>query len=194
MSIKLPAALFEDGRAARVLNRLVSGLVRHSPLRVSLARRACRPLPPDVRRVLFVCKGNICRSAYAEAVARRSPAASSGWVFHSAGLGATPGTPPPESAVRVARSRGVDLSAHRARSVADFDPAGIDAVFVMEPVQAFHPALGRFRARAPIRMLGMAGGDPLIADPYGRGDAVFESCFGAIERALQLLWGDAGRS
>jgi protein-tyrosine-phosphatase len=87
----------------------------------------------------------------------------------------------------------VDLSSHRARNVAAFDPASIDAVFVMEPVQAIHPALARFRARAPIRMLGMAGGDPLIADPYGRDDTAFQFCFAEIERALQLLWGDAAR-
>nr|MCU0254127.1 hypothetical protein [Acidobacteriota bacterium] len=183
----------EDGRAARVLNRMVSGSIRGTPLRVWLVRRALEPFPAGTRRVLFVCKGNICRSAYAEAVARQTEAARAGWSFHSAGLAATPGTPPPEAATRVARALGVEISAHRSRSLADFDPGHVDVVFVMEPVQTLHPALGPFRVRAPIRLLGMPAGEPLIADPYGKDDAVFRETFTRIDRVMTLLWGGGTR-
>lgn len=191
MSIKLPAAFSSDGRAARALNRLVSGAVRGTPLRHWFARRARRRLPASARRVLFVCKGNICRSVYAQAVASR--AAPAGWIFLSGGLAATPGTPSPETAVRVARARGVDLSGHRSQPLAAFPPAQVDVVFVMEPVQALHPALDRFRDRVPVLTLGMAAGDPLIVDPYGQDDAAFHRCFSEIERAVTLFWGEHDR-
>jgi protein-tyrosine phosphatase len=190
MVIKLPAALFNDGRLVRVLNRLISGVVRSSPLRDVLARRARQRLPARARRALFVCKGNICRSAYAHAVAARIAPPQAGWSFFSAGLTATPGTASPETALRVARARGVDLSEHRSRTIQDFDPQEIDVVFVMEPVQVLHPALGLFRTRMPILTLGMVAGDPLIEDPYGRNEAAFHRCFAEIERAVDLYWGE----
>ena len=193
MSIKLPAVLSDDGRAARAINRLVSGVARIPPLGSILARRARGGLPAAARRVLFVCKGNICRSAYAQAVATRAAPSSGGWSFASAGLLAVQGTSSPETAIRVARARGVDLAGHRSRALAAFDPRDLDAVFVMEPVQALHPALASFRARMPVLTLGMAAGDPLIADPYGRDDDAFHRCFAEIERAVELYWGRPDR-
>jgi len=85
------------------------------------------PAPPPELAVLMVCMGNICRSPTAEGVLRARLAA--------AGLGARVqvdsagthgyhvGDPPDPRAQRHARTRGVDLSALRARRVsgADFD-------------------------------------------------------------------------
>ena len=79
--IKLPAALFDDGRVARVVNRLVSRVMRTSPLRDVFARRVQQRLPAGARRALFVCKGNICRSAYAHAVAGRVARPETGWML-----------------------------------------------------------------------------------------------------------------
>jgi protein-tyrosine phosphatase len=190
MLIKLPTALDTDSRVARVLNRLVSVFIRRSPLREYFARRSQGRLPANACRALFVCKGNICRSAYAEAAAGRTAAPAAGWTFFSAGLAATPGTGSPITAIRVARARGIDLSRHRSQSLDAFDPRQIDVVFVMEPLQTLHPALDSFRSQLPVLTLGMVAGDPLIADPYGKDEAAFHSCFSAIERAVGLYWGE----
>jgi protein-tyrosine-phosphatase len=67
-------------------------------------------------KVLFVCAGNICRSPFAEALARRLAAERGLDVeFASAGEIALDGDRCPRDAVAVAKEYGVDLSSHRAR-------------------------------------------------------------------------------
>jgi len=73
--------------------------------------------------VLFVCLGNICRSPLAEA-AFRAEAAAVGLAAEvdSAGTGGWhAGEPPDRRAQAVARRHGVDISAYRARQVAEED-------------------------------------------------------------------------
>jgi protein-tyrosine-phosphatase len=67
-------------------------------------------------KVLFVCAGNICRSPFAEGLARRLAAERGLDVeFASAGEIALDGDRCPPDAVAVAKEYGVDLSSHRAR-------------------------------------------------------------------------------
>jgi protein-tyrosine-phosphatase len=63
---------------------------------------------------LFVCTGNTCRSAYAEAYAR-----ARGIDAASAGTSARDGERSPADAVAVASERGIDLNEHRARRLTD---------------------------------------------------------------------------
>jgi protein-tyrosine phosphatase len=87
-------------------------------------------------RVLFVCMGNICRSPLAqgvfESVLRRERL--EGEVFvDSAGTGSWhAGHPPDERAQRSASSRGLDLSAQRARRVTPDDCHSFDYVLTMD--------------------------------------------------------------
>jgi protein-tyrosine-phosphatase len=69
-----------------------------------------------IRRVLFVCTGNICRSPLAEALFRRV-AQNRGLPIDaaSAGTGAWEGAPASEGALLIGLEHDLDLSAHRAR-------------------------------------------------------------------------------
>src|SRR5262245_19225063 len=67
-----------------------------------------------VRRVVFVCWGNVCRSPYAENKFRALGANAV-----SAGLGADNGKPANGNAERAALRRGIDLSQHRASAMSD---------------------------------------------------------------------------
>ncbi len=184
----LVARAARSDRARALVNRCMLRVAGRGWLGRTLASRALRQVPAVPFRAVFVCKGNICRSAFAEAAARGLVPAAAGWSFASAGLEATEGNPPPEAAVRVAREFGIDLSTHRARRVGDIAPGAVDVVFVMEPAQAAHPRLAPFRrSGVPIVLLGWAAGRPVVEDPYGRSDDAFRACFSLLAAALDRV-------
>jgi protein-tyrosine-phosphatase/predicted ATP-grasp superfamily ATP-dependent carboligase len=82
------------------------------------SRKLRRRLAADPR-ILFVCRGNICRSPFAEAyAASRFEALGSGAIaLRSAGSYPVEGRSSPADAVVVSRDFGVDLDAHRSRTL-----------------------------------------------------------------------------
>ena len=80
-------------------------------------------------KVLFVCAGNICRSPFAEGLARRLATERGLDVeFLSAGEIALDGDRCPVDAVAAAREHGVDLSPHRARRLTAAQESAVDRV------------------------------------------------------------------
>lgn len=81
---------------------------------------------PDKLRILFLCTGNSCRSQMAEGWAR----ALVGDVIepYSAGIEAHGLNP---TAVAVMREAGVDISAHRSKTVADLADVPLDLVITV---------------------------------------------------------------
>lgn len=174
-------------RARSAVNRVAVGAAKVGVLRRSLRRWAGRRIPQTACRVLFVCKGNICRSPYAELAARRAFGEGGGWEFLSAGLEATEGARPPDVAVRVGFERSVDLSRHEARSLAAIPAEWADVVFVMEPLQIVDRGLESYRMRCTVLPLGCVTGGAVIADPFGGSDAVFRACFDEIDEAIHVI-------
>ena len=86
-----------------------------------------------MKKVLFVCSGNTCRSPLAEGIARevfpRKVALSVD--FSSAGSSAMEGLPASALAVAVARSNAIDLSRHRSRVLGKTEVAEADLIVVM---------------------------------------------------------------
>lgn len=85
-------------------------------------------------RILFVCTGNICRSAMAEAFARDMLEGGNGKceaLFSSAGLEAVEGEVPPEEVVKVMRDLGLDVSGHRAKRLTENDVEESDLILAM---------------------------------------------------------------
>ena len=87
-------------------------------------------------KVLFVCTGNICRSPTAEGVFNQVIAnmnATRHFLVDSAGTHAYHvGEPPDSRAQEVALSRGVDLSAIRARKITPSDFVKFDHILAMD--------------------------------------------------------------
>lgn len=138
-----------------------------------------------VERYVFVCKGNICRSPYAEMRARGLGLSSSSYGLHADG-----DHPAYPSAQRVAWLRGIDLTVHRSRALASAELNSGDLVIVFEPEQ-IEPArqyLARFEG-VQLTLLGLWSRPrrTYVADPYGRSDAYFQTCFGCIDSAVHSL-------
>lgn len=148
-----------------------------------------------VKRVLFVCTGNICRSPTAEAVAR-SLACEAGLgdriEIDSAGThGYHTGEMPDPRAIQAAARRGYDLSALRARRVDIADFQRFDLVLAMDAghleamlrgcPEVYRPKLQMFMRYARHHDLDE------VPDPYYGGDAGFEAVLDYCEDAAQGL-------
>ena len=149
--------------------------------------------------VLFICKGNICRSPFAAGVLRRLRTVDDvqGGTVSSAGF-IRPGRRPPESARRAAATRGVRLRRHRSRLVTPESAGGHDLLVVMEPGHARRLRHVSGKVPAPVILLGDL--DPetpprrIIADPVAGPLSVFESCYDRIERCVRSLHGLTSRA
>lgn len=174
-------AIAEMTRLARRIAGAVGGRVaRHPPLRWLAAGRARRALA-RANTVLFVCKGNICRSPFAAAWAQRALPArvrvvSSGY-YPRAGR-----TSPPE-AVEAAREHGIDLASHRSTVVDAPMLRAADAVFVFDE-ENVRTLVSRFPfVRSKLHRVASAP----IADPYGGTADDFRTAYAAIRGALERL-------
>lgn len=152
-------------------------------LRRLSARRAQRALR-EARRVLFVCKGNVCRSPFAH---RRAAALLPPDVrVASCGYYPEPDRPCPPVAIEVADELGVDLRSHRSRVLSPELLEEADAVFVFDEdnyltLRARHPG-----ARRKLHFLGALGPArlPVIRDPSGGDHPDFRTAYRAIDRCL----------
>lgn len=70
-----------------------------------------------MKRVLFVCTGNTCRSPLAEVLFRDLTRQQGDYEVLSAGVGAFSGQPASRHSQALAHERGLDLSGHRSRAV-----------------------------------------------------------------------------
>jgi protein-tyrosine-phosphatase len=86
-------------------------------------------------RILFVCTGNTCRSAIAEALARKLiiERGLSDVDLHSAGTSAWDGAPASDGALLVGMERSLDLSQHRAQTLTRELVRDADLVLAMGP-------------------------------------------------------------
>lgn len=130
-------------------------------------------------RILFVCSGNICRSPFAEGLARQLTDRP-GFEFASAGTIALEGDPAARTGITVAAELGVDMGGHRATQLTAQVLATADLVYAMEQahldsVLALDPA-ARVELLSPDRAP--------MPDPYGGGRAEYLTSYSLIRDAL----------
>lgn len=183
-----------DG-ALRSIRRLVKNGVRHVYWSVYGPSIRTPEFPEAPRSFLFVCKGNICRSPFAERLALKlgREMGVGDLMVASAGLHVRDPLPPPKAACRAAEKFGIGLEGHRSRGVSLDQVASYDVVVAMEAWQLI--ALRRLFSGSNGKMFLL----PLfeqsrqgyfrynIQDPYGGSDLGFTTCFEEIARCLRSL-------
>lgn len=137
-----------------------------------------------VRRLVFVCSGNVCRSPYAAEVARAHGVDAASFGTRSAGA-----RPANEVALVIARERGIDLSAHVSMRQQDYLVSDGDLLIAMEPGQAraISHLVRLGRVQVTLAGLWCNAAKPLLPDPYGAGRPCFEFVFQEIDASLSHI-------
>ena len=134
------------------------------------------------KSVLVLCTGNICRSPYAEAVLKQR---ASGISVDSAGLSAMVDYEADATGQAVARGRGIDMSAHKAKQVTRSLIGKSDLILVMDDEHLSRLHRKYPDARGKSFKLGKLKGDKNIVDPYLKSQSFFELVFNEIDEAVE---------
>ena len=149
-----------------------------------------------MKRILFVCLGNICRSPLAEGMFNHHLTRSgTEWMASADSAGTSNwhiGEPPHEGSVRAARDLGVSLAGQACRQVALSDFAEFDVILGMDRSNVEN--LRRLQAECPDGkaeidlFLNYAGqGLQDVPDPWGEGDAAYDAVAQIIGRAVPAI-------
>jgi protein-tyrosine-phosphatase len=141
--------------------------------------------------LLFVCSGNTCRSALAEALARKIAARRriEDLNVSSAGTNAWDNTPATDEALLVGMERGLDLAGHRARRLTSAMVSEADLIFVMTPghLEPVKQMGGRGKAHV-IDEYASGAADQGISDPYGGDLEEYRRTADTLENELEKLF------
>lgn len=140
---------------------------------------------PDLREVLFLCYGNICRSAFAGAYWNQNGGAVPR--AQSAGFYPQANRRTPYRIAKLSKDLGVDLAAHRSRVV---DSAAVEratAIFVMDGQNMEDLLAGFPHARAKAWLLGSFGGVRAIRDPYLLSEAEAAESLLQVEDSIDAI-------
>ncbi len=127
-----------------------------------------------MKKIMFVCSGNTCRSPLAEGLFKKylNDNSITDIEVSSAGIGAFPGDEVSINSILVAGNRGVDISSHRARNINPEHLTTTDLFFCMSHSHKHY--LSRHCDEDKIVVLN-------VPDPYGRPIEAYEDCARQLE-------------
>jgi protein-tyrosine-phosphatase len=144
------------------------------------------PFDKPVRRILFLCLGNICRSPFAGAWARKNLGE---FESGSAGLGAISGRTSPEHVIHAAEALGLDLTGRPSEPVERERMEWADLILVMD-LENYEAVARRFPEALPRTLLlgpFAPGGGLVIEDPYNSSEEETRRIFEGMLKALEGL-------
>ena len=157
-------------------------------------------LPSGIKSILFVCKGNICRSNFAEMLAYNKYNNANEYLLNSAGILVNKPIGPPEEAIIAARKYDVDIHNRKSRQLDYALMESSDLVAVMEACQYKYLRKLFLEYQDKIFLLPLIEtrnknyydeySQYNIKDPYGKAIPEFIECYNRIERCIDILFSD----
>ena len=151
---------------------------------------------------LFVCKGNICRSPFAEYRARKylHDYSISNVLCNSCGMEVTELQSPPKEAIEAARYYGVNIENHKSKQIDRRNIELHEMIIVMDVSQydQLKHQYPIFREKIFLMSLfeknAYSKYSPYILynieDPYSKTVEIFNACYQRIERCMQGMFED----
>ena len=147
---------------------------------------------PKVKRIVFICTGNVCRSPMAEELFRQKLNGDRTIEVESAGIGAVSGQAPSSYAVEVMRELGADISRQRSQPIHHEMVRRADYIFVMtyghlDSLLLLYPSAGDkvflLRDFDP----GLSPEEREVDDPIGQSKDTYRACRDQIQKSIPYL-------
>ena len=136
-----------------------------------------------MKKLLFVCTGNTCRSPMAAAMWR-----AMGGEASSAGLSALSGDIASENALRVMDEMGCDLRSHRSEPVTRYALLWADAVYAMTDGHAARLVRMFPSCADKVRVMPIP-----VPDPFGGDEDDYRACAERIREGLDIIAREEGK-
>lgn len=143
-------------------------------------------------KIMFICTGNICRSAMAEGMMKKLVQEEKIEVeIYSCGIYAETGDYATYNAIEAVKEYGVDISFHRATNIRESKIAEMDLILCAtmshkQSVLYLYPTLeGKVYTMKEYAKLDKSGQELDIKDPWGYDGNVYDHCALEIEECLQ---------
>ena len=143
-----------------------------------------------MKRILFVCMGNTCRSPMAQGLMNQYAHTHNLDIqATSAGIAVTEGMPMAGNALEVLEELKIDMTYHHARQLCDADISNANLIFCMAESHLAAVAAIFPKSMDKLRLVGKG-----IADPFGGDVELYRNCREHIRAALPEIAEMAGRS
>lgn len=138
-----------------------------------------------MKKILFVCTGNTCRSPMAQGIFNHICAENNlPFVAESAGLSTITGLPVADNSKKVMQKKGIDISTLTSTDIADKQ---LEDYYLIAVMTGEHRDILRYYGVPAERIYILSEDKGGIFDPYGGSEALYELCRDEIEEAVKTL-------